>query len=146
MFIVEQYRAKALEYGDLVKTSADANERLEYQKLQRRFVELADNEQWLVDHYKQTLHAAEGVCSGDAVLSKEEPIVQNGHPDDRSLGQREEHMLRCLGTALIMQWGTLPRKLQRELFANAAAMGDLLDTASLRGQLARLEREKSRLH
>jgi hypothetical protein len=40
------------------------------------------------------------------------------------LAQEEEHILRCLGAALIMQWGTLPRKLQRELFDNAGAMGD----------------------
>jgi hypothetical protein len=36
-----------------------------------------------------------------------------------------------------MQWNTLPRKLQRELFDNASAMGDLLDTGTLRGQVAR---------
>lgn len=108
------------------------------------FAELANNEQWLADHYKQTLHAAESECSGDAVLSKEESIVQNGHSDDVRLEQREEHMLRCLGTALIMQWGTLPRKLQRELFDNAGAMGDLLDTTSLRGQLARLLHKNNR--
>jgi hypothetical protein len=36
-----------------------------------------------------------------------------------------------------MQWNTLPAKLQRELFDTAGAMGDLLDTAALRGQIAR---------
>ena len=41
------------------------------------------------------------------------------------------------GAALIMQWNTLPQKLQRELFDNASSMGELLDTVSLRGQIAR---------
>ena len=37
----------------------------------------------------------------------------------------------------MMQWNTLPAKLQRELFDTAGSMGDLLDTAALRGQIAR---------
>jgi hypothetical protein len=53
------------------------------------------------------------------------------------LVEQEEHVLRCLGAALIMQWNMLPRKLQRELFDNASSMGELLDTAALRGQIAR---------
>jgi hypothetical protein len=137
MFTAEQYRAKALEYGNLVETSANANEKREHQKLQQRFAELADNEEWLAEHYKQTLHAADAEHSGDAFLAKEGPIRQNERFDDVPFVDEEGHILRYLGAALIMQWGTLPRKLQRELFDNAGAMGDLLDTASVRGQIAR---------
>jgi hypothetical protein len=36
-----------------------------------------------------------------------------------------------------MQWNIIPKKLQRELFDNAGSMGDLLKTATLRGQIAR---------
>ena len=44
-----------------------------------------------------------------------------------------------------MQWNTLPTKLQRELFDNASAMGELLDTTALRGQIARfLHKHKDR--
>ena len=49
----------------------------------------------------------------------------------------EDQILRCLGAALIMQWNTLPAKLQKELFDNAGDMGELLDTSALRGQIAR---------
>jgi hypothetical protein len=45
-----------------------------------------------------------------------------------------------------MQWGTLPRKQQRELFDNASAMGDLLDTGLLRGQIARFLHKNRDLH
>jgi hypothetical protein len=45
--------------------------------------------------------------------------------------------LRCLGAAVIMQWNTLPKKLQRELFDNASSMGELLETKALRGNIAR---------
>jgi hypothetical protein len=36
-----------------------------------------------------------------------------------------------------MQWNTIPTKLQRELFDTAGSLGELLKTASLRGQIAR---------
>ena len=36
-----------------------------------------------------------------------------------------------------MQWNTIPRKLQRELFDTAGSLGDVLQTAALRGQIAR---------
>ena len=154
MFTSAQYRAKALEYGNLVATSADADEKREYQKLQQKFAELADNDEWLAGHRKQTLHNADADYSGSTFLVKQESmlqskdsILQNKDSDDVPLAQEEEHILRCLGAALIMQWGTLPQKLQRELFDNAGRMGDLLDTTSLRGQIARfLHKTNSDLH
>ena len=36
-----------------------------------------------------------------------------------------------------MQWNSIPKKLQRELFDSAGAMGELPDIATLRGQIAR---------
>jgi hypothetical protein len=54
-----------------------------------------------------------------------------------TLAKEEEHILRCLGAALILQWNSLPKKLQRELFDSAGSMGELMDTAELRGQIAR---------
>jgi hypothetical protein len=147
MFKSEQYRAKALEYGNLVETSANASEKREYQKLQQKFAELADNDEWLAGHRKQTLHVADIEYSGGTFLAKQESVVQSKDSDDVPLAQEEEHILRCLGAALIMQWGTLPQKLQRELFDNAGAMGDLLNTESLRAQIARfLHKTNSDLH
>jgi len=121
MFTSEQYRAKALEFDNLARIAVNANDKREYQKLQQRFAELADNEEWLADHYNQMLHAADTEYSA---LAKEEPVLQSGPSDNVRLAQEAERILRCLGAALIMQWGTLPRKLQRELFDNAGAMGD----------------------
>jgi hypothetical protein len=118
MFTPNQYRAKAVEYGELVKTSTGPNQRREFQQLKQCFTVLADNEQWLADNYKNTVRAPERDRSND-------------------LAEEEEHVLRCLGAALIMQWNTLPTKLRRELFDNAGSMGELLKTAALRGQIAR---------
>ena len=48
-----------------------------------------------------------------------------------------QHILRCLGAALILQWNKLPRELQRELFDAAGSIGELLDTEEFRGKIAR---------
>ena len=137
MYSSGQYRAKAIEYGNLVRTSASDSEKREYRKLEQKFAELADNEEWLAEHRQQTLHGAGTEQSGDAFLMKEASIPHNERLGGVGLAQEDERILRCLGAALIMEWGTLPRKLQRELFDNAGTMGGLLDTASFRGKIAR---------
>jgi hypothetical protein len=120
MFKSTQYRVKATEYGDLAKSSTGSNQSRDFQKLEQRFRVLADNEQWLADNYQNTVGSTEQERSNGITLADE-----------------EEHILRCLGAALIMQWNTLPTKLRRELFDNAGSMGALLETAALRGQIAR---------
>jgi hypothetical protein len=120
MFKPMQYRAKANEYGDLAKTSTGANEKGDFQRLEQRFAGLADNEQWLADNYQDAVSRAAGDRSNGIALADE-----------------EERVLRCLGAAVLMQWNTLPKKLRRELFDNAGSMGALLETAALRGEIAR---------
>jgi hypothetical protein len=58
MFKSQQYRAKATEFGELVKTSTSLEESREFQKLERRFASLADNEQVLADDHKSAVHAS----------------------------------------------------------------------------------------
>lgn len=126
MFTPEQYRAKADQYTELAKTATSHDERDEFQKLQRSFSVMADNEQWLADNHDQTVHRTAG----------ESRLIED-------LAAEKEHVLRCLGAALIMQWNTLPTTLQRELFDNAGSMGSLLDVGALRSQIARfLHRHK----
>ncbi len=55
MFTPEQFRTKAAEYSRLVKTANNQNEVREYQKLERNFSVLADNEQWLMDNQDKTV-------------------------------------------------------------------------------------------
>jgi hypothetical protein len=133
VFTPEQYRAKAAEYAELGKRGNAPNEVREFQKLEQSLTMLADNEQWLVDNHdklannlNELTHEPEQSLASEAALAVE-----------------EEHVLRCLGAALIMQWNTLPTKLQRELFDNAGSMGELLDTADLRGQIARFLRKRT---
>ena len=120
MFKSQQYRAKATECGELVKSSTSAEERRKFQGLEDRFVSLADNERGLADAYNYAVHIAEHDRSRGAALDAE-----------------EKHVLRCLGVAVIMEWNTLPTLLQREIFDTAGSVGKLLETAALRGQIAR---------
>ena len=57
MFTSKQYRDKAAEYKQLTDTAITLNEKREYQNLEQRFTTLADNEQWMVDHREQIVHA-----------------------------------------------------------------------------------------
>ena len=59
MFTTKQYRAKAVENGELVKTSIDPNQRRDFQKIEQSFTVLADNEQWLANNYQNSLRASE---------------------------------------------------------------------------------------
>ena len=121
MFTANQFRAKAAEYAELLKNTDNPSEIKEFQRLKQRFSQLANNEDWLAANFDKIIHSQEGGKSAD----------------QRTVAEIEEHILRCLGAALIMQWNTIPTKLQRELFDTAGSLGDLLKTAALRGQIAR---------
>jgi hypothetical protein len=120
MFTTKQYRAKSKEYGELIKGSDDPNQIRKFQDSKDSFSSLADNEEWLAKNFDKMVH-----------VSAEAP------PSHTVLAVEEERVLRCLGAAVIMQWNTLPAKLKRELFDTAGTMGELLNTAALRGQIAR---------
>jgi rubrerythrin len=120
MFNTKQFRDQATEYRDLGNKTAVPAEARAFQKLEQSFTALADNEQWLADNHDKMVGDAEPVQGGGVTLAAE-----------------EEHVLRCLGAAVITQWNTLPTALRRELFDHASAMGDVLQTVELRGQIAR---------
>ena len=127
MFKSQQYRAKATECGELVKSSTSAEESRKFQDLEDRFVSLADNERGLAEAYHDAVH-----------------IDARDRTHGAALAAEEEHVLRCLGATVIMQWNTLPTLLQREIFDSAGSVGKLLETAALRGQIARFLQARSR--
>jgi hypothetical protein len=116
----EQYRAKAAEYLELAMKTDSPNEIHEFRDLERSYTVLADNKEWLESNFDKTVHAPDkDRLESDALVAE------------------EEHILRCLGAAVIMQWNNIPKRLQRELFDNAGSVGDLLSTKALRGKVAR---------
>ena len=123
----DQFRARALEFGDQIKRAHDPDAIHDMQRQQRTFTELADNEEWLASNPDKTVPpAAQDV--GDR------PIGAEGGP---IVAEDEGHVLACLGAAVIMRWNTLPTKLQKELFDDASSTGELLQSGALKGQIAR---------
>jgi hypothetical protein len=149
MFTAEQFRAKAAQSAESMKNTDIPSEVSKFQQSMESFSQLAQNEDWLADNYDKMLHSQELVPSQDLssqVLSSEDLSSQDlpsqdavvGTPFDRdAVAKSEEKILRCLGAAVIMQWNTIPAKLQRELFDTAGSLGDLPQTTELRGQIAR---------
>jgi hypothetical protein len=135
VFTPEQYRAKAAEYTELAKQGITPDEVRECHTHERSLTMLADNKQWLADNDDKLADN----------LDEAVPVPEPEHngASEAALAAEEERILRRLGAALILQWNTLPTELQRELFDNAGSMGELLDTAALRGQIARFLRKRT---
>jgi hypothetical protein len=82
-------------------------------------------------------HNANALARWDNEGGAAKGAPQKARDDMTSLAKEEEHILRCLGAAVIMQWDDLPTAIQRELFDHAISMGKLQHTAELKGQIAR---------
>ena len=66
---------------------------------------------------------------------------------DLALHAAEERMLRCLGSAVIIQWNDLPTEIQRKLFEDATSMSDQARQFELKQQIARfLHEHKDDMH
>ena len=133
MFTPEQYREKAAQYSELARTGNTPNEVREFKTHEQSLTMLAENKQWLADNDDKLADN----------LDEMPPVLKPSGDGKATLAAEEEHILRCLGAALIMEWNTLPTGLQRDLFDHAGSMGELLDTATLRGQIARFLRKRT---
>jgi hypothetical protein len=132
----EQHRAEAADYTHLAKQGNASNEVRKFLRHEQSLIMLADNEQWLADNHDNLANN----------LDKLVPVPERRVASEATLAADEEHILRCLGVALIMRWNTLQTELQRELFDDAGSMGALLDTATLRAQIARFLRKHANGH
>src|ERR1700733_7373412 len=133
MFTPEQYRKKAAQYTELARHANAPNEVREFQTHERSLMMLADNKQWLTDNDDKLADNLD-----DTAL-----VLKPSAACEATLAAEEGHILQCLGSALIMEWNTLPTGLQRDLFDEAGSKGELLDTATLRGQIARFLRKRT---
>ena len=120
MFTPKQYRAKAAQYTQLLKTTRSPAEIREFRRLERSCLTLAENEEWMADNReKMNRPGADENWYGDAILA-----------------QQGKHTLGCPGADVATQSAVIPTKIQ-QLFDDAGSMGGLLQTATLRGQIAR---------
>jgi hypothetical protein len=71
MFTAEQYRAKAGEYSELLKVASLPPEDHEFRRLERSYLMLAENEEWMADNRdKITIRSADENLYGDRVLAE----------------------------------------------------------------------------
>jgi hypothetical protein len=128
MFTADQYRAKAAESAESLKRTNIPSEIREFQRSKQSFTDLAQNEDWLADNFDKMIGPRD-IHAQDEVAEK--------RLDGSAIAKIEEHILRCLGAAVIMQWNTIPTKLKRELFDTAGSLGEVPETIALRGRIAR---------
>jgi hypothetical protein len=115
----KQYRAKAAEYSELLKTASLPSEAREFRILEQSFITLAENDEWLADNLGKT--------GG--------PGADDDRYDNVLIPRREKN---APGREAVepMQSTEIPTKIQ-QLFDDAGSKGGLLQTATLRGQIAR---------
>ena len=132
----EQHSAEAADYTDLAKQGNAPNEVRKFLRHEQSLIMLADNKQWLTDNNDKLANN----------LDEMVPALNHREAGNATLGAEEGRILQCLGAALIVEWNTLQTELQRELFDDAGSMGALLDTATLRAQIARFLRKHTNGH
>ena len=127
MFTAKQFREKAAESAESLKHTDVPSEIRELQRSKRK----------LQLRWRKTRIGWRTISTRSSIrrapLHRMTPL-ESPSPDV-TVAEVEEHILRCLGAAVIMQWNTIPTKLQRELFDTAGSMGDVLKSAALRGRL-----------
>jgi hypothetical protein len=126
MCTAKQYRLKAAEFTDLLKTKNSPAEICEFRNLERSYVGLAENDEWLVDNL-------------DKINT---PGADQNLYSDINLARQEKKALGRLGVDDPTQTTEFSIKMQ-QLFDDAGSKGGLLQTATLRGQFTRfLEKHK----
>jgi hypothetical protein len=64
MFTAAQFRAKAAEYAELLKKTNIPDEIQEFQRLQRSFDLLAQNEEWMAANFNKIVHSQDDISQG----------------------------------------------------------------------------------
>jgi len=124
MFTAQQYRAKAVEYDGFLLAAQSPAEIAEYRDLRQSYATHADNLEWLAAN------------AGKTVSSEvREPPRRRRRERDAEYAE-QENILRCLGAAVILNWNTIPTKLQRALFEAASGIQDGEQAAPLKDVLA----------
>ena len=116
--VPRQYRERAGRILKIEQRHGQGERIREFQRLEHSFTELADKGDWMANNSTKTVHREDA-------------------PSNPKLTEEEGHVLRSLGASVIMQWNTLPAKLQRELFDNASSVGELLQTGCFKQQMSR---------
>ena len=124
MFTAEQYRAKAAQYDGFLAAAQSPAEIAEYRGLKQSYALHADNLDWLAAN------------AGKTMSTEVRDPPRRKRRDRNGAFEEQENILRCLGAAVILNWNTIPTKLQRALFEAASSIQDDGQVAPLKDVLA----------
>ena len=93
-------RTKLAENADLIKNTDAPSEIRKLEQSIKSFRHLAQNEDWLADNFDKMIHSRD-LPSKDE--SEAKPL------DGEAVAKIEEHILRCLGAAVMMHWSRSQR-------------------------------------
>jgi len=97
----KQYRAKAAEYTELLKTASLPSEAREFRNLEQSFITLAENDEWLADNIGKTNSpGADDDWYGDLPRSRQEKnaLGRLGTADPLSIGRSQPKFSNSLMT------------------------------------------------
>ena len=78
MFTANQYRTKAAEYAELLKTATLPAETREFRSLEQSYRTLAENEEWMADNRdKINTRGADENSYGDAILAPPDRVFDD---------------------------------------------------------------------
>ena len=109
MFTAQQYRAEAAKYDGFLAAAQSPAEAAEYRGLKQSYALHADNLDWLAANAGKTV-----------ITDPHDPPFRRRRDPDAAHAE-QENVLRCLGAAVILNWNTIPTKLQRALFEAASS-------------------------
>ncbi|MEJ0075015.1 MAG: hypothetical protein WDO17_06145 [Alphaproteobacteria bacterium] len=112
MFTAKQYRAEAAKYDGFLAAAQSPAEAAEYRGLRQSYALHADNLDWLTANGGKTV-----------ISDPHDPPFQRRRDPDAAHAE-QENILRCLGAAVILNWNTIPTKLQRAVFEAASSIQD----------------------
>lgn len=124
MFTAEQYRAKAAQYDGFLAAAQSPAEIAEYRGLRQSYALHADNLDWLAAN------------AGKTMSTEVRDPPRRKRRDRDGAYEDQENILRCLGAAVILNWNTIPTKLQRALFEAASSIQESGQAAPLKDALA----------
>src|SRR5258708_39870136 len=120
MLPAKPYRAKRAESTEVLKAASLAAEIREFRRLERSYLTLAENAEWMADNREKINHpGADENWYGDAIIT-----------------QQGKDTVGCHGADVATQSAAIPTKIQQP-FDDAGSMAGLLQTATLRGQITR---------
>ena len=104
MLTAEQYRAKAAEYTELLKAASLPAEGHEFRRLERTYLVLAENEEWMADNRdKINIRGADEIWYSDAILAQPDRVFDDMWATFRISGDGFDNCPFPIGTKVKMR-------------------------------------------